>query len=209
MVAVLLNPASEERLMNRIALRTVGSPAAVSLAKRAATVLPIHVIRVGSFPIAAALLIAAASSADVVTIATAPVGDPGNIADSTGYGSVDYSFRMGRTEVTNAQYVEFLNAVAAADDPHQLFFGSSDTGYGIVRTGSSGSYAYAVKPPTGSGISSENKPVILVSWTAAVRFANWLHNGQGSGDTETGAYTLSAGATRNPGAKWALPTEDE
>jgi formylglycine-generating enzyme required for sulfatase activity len=64
----------------------------------------------------------------------------------------------------------------------------------------------------------ENKPVNFVSWYDAIRFANWLHNGQGSGDTEDGAYTLLGrtptpsnghSITRNPGARWWLPSEDE
>jgi formylglycine-generating enzyme required for sulfatase activity len=57
-----------------------------------------------------------------------------------------------------------------------------------------------------------------VSWYDAIRFANWLQNGQGSGDTETGAYTLLGGSAvptnadsiaRNAGATWFLPSEDE
>ncbi len=44
-----------------------------------------------------------------------------------------------------------------------------------------------------------------------------MHNGQGSGDTENGAYTLLGGAfptnansiTRNPGARWWLPNRNE
>jgi hypothetical protein len=41
---------------------------------------------------------------------------------------------------------------------------------------------------------------------------NWLHNGQGSGSTETGAYTLSGNTgiiTKNVGATVWLPSEDE
>ena len=59
---------------------------------------------------------------------------------------------------------------------------------------------------------------MFVSWYDSIRFANWLHNGQGGGDTET-ARTRSWAArrrpatatriTRNPGAKWWLPSEDE
>jgi formylglycine-generating enzyme required for sulfatase activity len=89
---------------------------------------------------------------------------------------------------------------------------------GITRTGSAGSYTYA----TVSG--RENNPVNYVSFWNATRFANWLHNGQPSGTqdvgtTETGAYTLGGVTnppqsitntiTRNAGATWALPTEDE
>src|SRR4029079_18120648 len=68
---------------------------------------------------------------------------------------------------------------------------------------------YNVKP------GHQNNPVIYVSWFEAIRFANWLHNGQGSGDTENGAYTIRPGTpgyytiTRNPGARWWLPSENE
>jgi formylglycine-generating enzyme required for sulfatase activity len=54
--------------------------------------------------------------------------------------------------------------------------------------------------------------VNYVSWYDAARFANWLHNGQGSGSTETGAYTLSGNTgiiTKNVGATVYLPSEDE
>src|SRR6476660_2688607 len=50
-----------------------------------------------------------------LTISTVPIGNPGNPADTrytpTGIGSVAYNFRLATTEVTNAQYVEFLNNV--------------------------------------------------------------------------------------------------
>jgi formylglycine-generating enzyme required for sulfatase activity len=51
-----------------------------------------------------------------------------------------------------------------------------------------------------------------------LRFANWMNNGQGDADTETGAYTLLGGTPvptnaltirRNPGAKIAVSSEDE
>ena len=66
-----------------------------------------------------------------------------------------------------------------------------------------------------------NHPVNYVTWYDAIRFANWLNNGQGSGDTETGAYTLLDGRrharafqrhssiTRNAGATVFLPSENE
>jgi formylglycine-generating enzyme required for sulfatase activity len=57
-----------------------------------------------------------------------------------------------------------------------------------------------------------DKPVNYVSWYDAARFTNWLHNGQGAGSTETGAYTLSGNTgiiTKNVGATVWLPSEDE
>jgi formylglycine-generating enzyme required for sulfatase activity len=81
------------------------------------------------------------------------------------------------------------------------------SGTGITRSGSPGSYTYSV---TGA---LANRPVGLVSWFDATRFANWLANGQGSGDTETGSYTLNGATsgiiTANAGAQIYIPTEDE
>jgi hypothetical protein len=155
-----------------------------------------------------------------ITIDTVPVGDVGNPNDpATGnlYGGVNYSYNIGKYEVTSAQYVAFLNAVAAAD-PYGLFDSanmSGSNGPGIVRTGVSGSFTYTL---TGS----PNHPVNYVTWADAARFANWLHNGQLTGaedstTTEDGAYTLngekneSALVTipRNTNAKWFLPSENE
>ncbi len=55
----------------------------------------------------------ALQSASAVTIAWSPVGNPGNAADpATGslYGAVPYSYNIGTYDVTNSQYVEFLNS---------------------------------------------------------------------------------------------------
>jgi formylglycine-generating enzyme required for sulfatase activity len=153
-------------------------------------------------------------SASAVTIPTVLVGNVGNTSDPlTGYGGVGHVYRIGSYEVTNAQYVEFLNAKAASD-PLGLYntgMGSDPRG-GITRSGVSGSFAYAPKS------NMADKPVNFVSWYDSIRFANWLNNGQGTGDTETGAYTLLGGTpqpsnglsiTRNAGAKWFLPSENE
>ncbi len=168
----------------------------------------------------AALLLAPPPSA-AVTIDWIAIGNPGNAADTpssncyvASCGSVSSSYRISKYEVRNAQYSEFLNAKAASD-PLSLYstlMGSDATNGGITRSGLSGSYTYTVK--TGFGM----KPVNYVSFYDALRFANWLHNGQGSGDTETGAYTLLGGTatpsngttvTRNGGATIFLPSENE
>jgi len=176
--------------------------------------------------LALVFVFATAFSVEAVTIDTVPVGNPGNPPDAgtidsyhrVGMGSVGYNFYIGKSEITNAQYAAFLNAVAATDT-----YGLYGTFGGIVRSGSSGSFIYSVKAPALSGAYPyDDKPVVYVSSGDAMRFANWLHNGQPTGaqdasTTEDGAYTLN-GATsnaallavsRNAGARWWLPSEDE
>jgi formylglycine-generating enzyme len=159
-------------------------------------------------------------SVQAVTIDLVPVGNPGNANDSAGHGAVAYNYWIGKYEVTNDQYCEFLNEKA------NLSYGSNVLGLfnpamqssargGIYRTGSGtvdNPYAYHVKDLM------SNKPVGYVGVFDGMRFVNWLNNGAGSGDTENGAYLLT-GATavpsnattifRNPGATVFLPSEDE
>jgi len=135
------------------------------------------------------------------------VGNPGNANDTTGYGGVSEVYRISTYEVTAGQYTEFLNAKAASD-PHGLYnsyMWSSGHGCKIEQSGSSGSYTYSVASDWA------NRPVNHVSWYDSLRFANWLHNGQGTGDTEDGAYDMSLGdsVVRKPGAQVWLPSENE
>jgi formylglycine-generating enzyme required for sulfatase activity len=152
---------------------------------------------------ATAALITSATA--TVTIDYVSVGNPGNAADTTGYGAVGYAYQIGKYEVTNSQYGAFLNAKGASDSG--AIYNSNMAGTGITQSGSSGSFSYSVT----SGF--ENKPVVYVSWFDAARFANWMMNGQGSNDMETGAYTLNGATsgiiTANIGAQVYLPTEDE
>lgn len=145
--------------------------------------------------------------AQAVDLEWVTVGNPGNEADQEssqyryGFGAVAYSYRIGKYETTNGQYVDFLNAAAKAD-PYGLY----NPYMYIQRTGTSGSYQYST--------TSANLPVNYVSWFDVARFANWIQNGQGSGSTETGAYTLNGATTgvapaRTIGARFFIPTEDE
>ena len=168
------------------------------------------------FTLVLIVLLATAISAQGVTIETVPVGNAANLPDSTGFGSVPYSFRIGTHEVTNAQYVEFLNSVDSTGANTLALYEitmSADARGGITFTsGAANGSKYNVK----SG--RDNNPVVFVSWYDSIRFANWMNNGMGSGGTENGAYTLLGGTptpsnansiTRNPGAKWWLPSENE
>lgn len=157
-----------------------------------------------------------------VNIETVPVGNAGNTGESSGSGNygpricgaVDYEYNIGKYEVTAGQYCEFLNTVAATDiyglyDPNM---DSNSYGCQITQNGVSGSYTYDFSGrPSGTEADWSNRPVNYVNFWNACRFANWLHNGQGSGDTETGAYTLADGSaiTRNTNWKWAVTSEDE
>jgi sulfatase modifying factor 1 len=173
--------------------------------------------------------IAIVSEAWAVAIDWLPVGNSGNAADTavmtsdgtTGYGSVNHNYRIDKFDVTNAQYAEFLNT----KDPTganalglwtgnmgNTFFG----GIGLNAGNANGSKYTLV-----SG--RQSHPVNFVTWYDAIRFANWLNNGQGNGDTESGAYTLGHDGsptptpmpsngldiTRNADAKIFLPSEDE
>ena len=167
-------------------------------------------------------LSASASQGSLVSIDTVEVGDPNNTAASVNgslYGAVTEAFRMGKYEVTIEQYAAFLNAVAKTTEGvngaivNSLYDSrmSSDANVaGIERTGqgtSAAPYSYSV---VGDG----KKPIAYVTWFNAARFANWMHNGAIVGaDTETGAYTLNGATsgtiTKNPGAKWWIPSENE
>lgn len=157
-------------------------------------------------------------------IAWRTVGEPGNPADPlTGRGGVGQVFEIMATEVPNGLYCDFLNAVAAEEDPHGLysplmaehFFG------GIVRIEGEDSRAhrYSTKP------GYAQLPVVFVSWFDAARFANWVHYGMPrasdatEGDAAYGAYDtrdfrdpLAAGDSarrRRPDALCWLPDQDE
>ena len=125
------------------------------------------------------------------------VGNAGNAADTRygTYGAVAYEYNIGKYEVTAGQYKDFLNAVAKTDTYglYNTSMDSSSYGCQITRLGTSGSYTYDFSGwPSGTTEADwANRPVNLVSWGDAARFANWLTNGQGNGSTETGAYNLN------------------
>lgn len=174
-----------------------------------------------------------AMPAAAVNIETVFVGNAGNAPDtrysSLGYGSVAYNYRMGKYEVTTAQYCEFLNAVAKTDR-YGLYWKHMNLseypnlwGCNIIQHGTSGNYSYTVGNGTPADLMNwGSRPAGYVSWASAARFANWMHNGQPTGEqnlstTEDGSYYLNGAAsdealmavTRKANATWVIPTEDE
>ncbi len=158
-----------------------------------------------------------------VTFEWSTVGNPGNAGeDCNGIdgwanvtdlscGAVSDVYMIGKHEVTNNQYMEFLNAVAKTDTNalYNPLMGSDPRG-GITQSGVSGSFTYNIR------MNMDNKPVNFVSFLDTMRFVNWLHNGQPIGvqdanTTEAGVYNIDLGFSevRAAGAKFFIPTENE
>lgn len=155
------------------------------------------------------------------------VGDPGNRAVTQDeapdlwrngqplfgdVGGVDYTYRITTTEVTNRQYLDFLNAYR----PH--IQGSPGS---LLITGT---WIYLDQQANQYRIASGYEDIgVAVPWRMAARYANWLHNGQGSeaSDFETGAYdtstfgrdpdtnVLTDQLERSPGSNFWIPNLSE
>lgn len=154
------------------------------------------------------------------------VGDEGNPAYAgpgglvVGRGSVGYEYRVGRTEVTTSQWLEFYNTFKARADPVPdavlpvpIIWGATiDPSY----TGPGTRYMLQNDPNAGM------RAVSGISWRMGAMLANWLHNDKSSDITayQNGAYDISTFGysapgvftdqlTHNPGARYWIPTLDE
>jgi formylglycine-generating enzyme required for sulfatase activity len=132
---------------------------------------------------------------DFVTIGNAGnAGDTRSEANPYGCGSVGYEYRIGKYEVTNAQWNTFVTAAGAP-------------------TGNDGGYSYS------AWFTGAQQPKDYVSWYETAQFCNYLT----SGDKSQGVYQFSGNNT-NPGSFlsinraaaqvaygtiYFLPTEDE
>lgn len=160
----------------------------------------------------------------VGAVGNAPWGGNGTPGDrAVGRGSVNYEYRIGKYEVTTAQWVEFFNAVfdrPASDAipfvplaPEPSFWGAQS-----VTPNTPGGRRWAVRP------GQDMRPVGDISWRMAAIYCNFLHNNKATNRQAflSGAYDVStfgfAGpngqaftdqATRSPGARYFIPTWDE
>jgi hypothetical protein len=173
------------------------------------------------FMIASADHSAHARRVDVSSYDWVTIGDPGNPAfeggptgQLAGRGSVAYEYRLTQTEITVAQWFEFVQAYGpyAGEEANSFFL----TGLFIAGVSNgSGGYRYSIAPGT------ENLPTSM-SWRNAARFCNWLHNGKvrtaeafEDGVYDVGTFTQNPDGTYNdqsthsPGAQFWIPSLDE
>jgi formylglycine-generating enzyme required for sulfatase activity len=143
---------------------------------------------------------------------------------------VDYSYQIGKYDVTIGQYTAFLNAADPTGmNPNGIYNSSMRTDRNIAGIsyddGASNGSKYSVIGPFGAiqipQATAANRPITYVSWFDAARFANWMANGQGSGSTENGAYDLATAPAGTAPAKnlinpntgaaptFFIPTNDE
>lgn len=161
------------------------------------------------------------SGIDFVTIDHAnnapwPGGGPG-MNNFIGRGSVGYEYRIGKYEVTTAQWAEFFSAAYDRPQSEWLPHIPEPTTWGAVRVAGTvpGGRRYVV--PAGR----EMWGVGGITWRTAAIFCNWLHNGKGTARESflSGAYDVSTFGfqgniftdqlTRSAGAKYFIPTLDE
>lgn len=148
------------------------------------------------------------------------IGDPGNPhADPSTYhipefgrpsGRVDYNYRIMRSKVDVATWVEFVDVAY----PIRSLIGVADFELLGDYVGVDDVFAKPGDDVTTFIRSGGGDWGTTTTWQAATRFANWLHNGKDNSVESflTGAYDFASGddlPQRSPDAKFWVPTLDE
>ena len=134
------------------------------------------------------------TGANQFSIEIVTIENPGNTADNTGYGQVDYTYNIGKYEVSR-------KLIDKANDNNAGLGNIYDLNWSI----------------------SENKPAVGITWNEAARFVNWLNTSKGyqaaynflSNDIDSNISTWSAGLYsgnnqfRHKDAFYFLPSENE
>lgn len=149
------------------------------------------------------------------------IENPDNPENKFGYGSVNYCYYIGKYEITNKEYCDFLNCVATDADPYNLFSPLMQQHFlgGIIRQSTNNGYSYICKE------GYESRPAVCVTWMSVIRYINWLHYNadniendipieqwikETEGDDIYGAYnTREISENRNKGAIYWLPNRSE
>lgn len=224
MIAAVLSPRAVSAPASRRWLHTVAkAPTLVflctlGLAASAAVAQPTALPPLSERAVASGAVISVEQGIEFVTI-----GAPGNAGYAgglsgvnAGAGAVSEAFRIARTQVTNAQIVEFANAylphiLARGDNPREQLgiLGSPFIGYDQQQQ------RYVTTPQAALFPA-------MVSWRIAARYCNWLCNDRRTdlAAFETGAYdtstfgngpngTFTDQLTHNTSARFFLPTRDQ
>jgi formylglycine-generating enzyme required for sulfatase activity len=162
------------------------------------------------------------SGIDFVTVGAvgnAPYAGPPGLGSNVGRGRVDYEYRIGRTEITTAQWAEFYNAAFDRPSTDRIPFVSAPLIWGGQSTtpNTPGGRRWTV--PAGREMFAAGG----VTWRTAAIYCNWLHNGKGTNREAflSGAYDVSTFGTpnggisfvdqltRSAGARYWVPSIDE
>lgn len=134
-------------------------------------------------------------------------------------GSVGYEYRIAKTEITTAQWIEFINVRTTRSDEDRFFGAPALFGGAIDDT-----YTGPGRRYVAASDAAASWPVLGIGWRDAAIFCNWMHNGR-QDDPETfldGAYDTSTFGvvpgtrreftdvfTHEPDAKYWITTLDE
>ncbi|MFA6043671.1 MAG: SUMF1/EgtB/PvdO family nonheme iron enzyme [Phycisphaerales bacterium] len=153
------------------------------------------------------------------------VGSPGNAPWTGGglytnhRGVVDYSYRIGKFEVTTSQWVEFMNAVFDRPASDRVLF--------VVHPAVWGAQSTTPNTPGGERWTASGTNAMLpvggIDWRTCAIYCNWLCNGKSTDRSAflSGAYDVSTFGylnngslftdqlTHSPGAQYWIPTTDE
>jgi formylglycine-generating enzyme len=144
-----------------------------------------------------------------VNLLTVHVGDSSNNSDTNKLGSVNYDYYIGKYPITIREYCAFLNAVASKSDTHNLYninMSIINVSGGILKERNGAGFIYKPIGPNGkSGYGSNStseRPITNIKFISAIRFANWLTNGQPIGlqnnfTTEDGSYKIDINPETN------------
>lgn len=184
-----------------------------------------HTARLALIPVLCiALAPAALAQVDPSGIDFVTVGSPGNApwmggGTNQGHGEVDYSYRIGRLEVTSQQWCEFMNAALDRPSGDRIPHVFAPTQWGAVPTTPNNPGGQRFTVPAGN----EMIPVGGVDWRTSAIFCNWLCADKSSARAGflNGAYDVSTFGwylngptftdqlTHNAGARYWIPTLDE
>jgi sulfatase modifying factor 1 len=166
-----------------------------------------------------------------VNLLMVEVRDASNNSDENKLGSVAYNYYIGKYPITIREYCAFLNAVASKTDKYNLYnvnMSLIQVSSGIRKSKNGNGFIYTAIGPNGKVSYGSNsiteRPITNITIHSAIRFANWLTNGQPIGEqnnttTEDGSYKIDINSETNiatitkkfDNAKdmYYIPTENE